>query len=110
MSKDNSGRYADLYIFVPSAKQIIHIAERGGGNLLIKGTGNEYVDYLYFEQYELNNGITAIDGGTITLRDVIRYKYCCTTDTIRDVLEALYGNREMEYEILEQREADHEDN
>ena len=46
-------RYADLYIFIPVMKQIIRIAEGTGDNLLPEDIEEGYVDYIYYEQYEL---------------------------------------------------------
>ena len=54
MSAEN--KYADLYIFVPAMEQIIHIAEGTGYNLLQEDIEEGYVDYIYYEQYELSQG------------------------------------------------------
>lgn len=53
--KENPNRYDDLYIFIPDENQIIRISEGSGDNLLPEDTAEGYVDYIYYEQYELGN-------------------------------------------------------
>ena len=41
----NDTRYADVFIYVPSANQILRIGEGGGTNLLKEDEEAGYVDY-----------------------------------------------------------------
>lgn len=84
--------YDDLFVFVPEMKQIIRIAEGGGDNLLSEDQNQEYVDYIYYEQYELSNGIPEVDGGMVLLKEMLRDKHERIADCIPDVLDMAYGS------------------
>lgn len=92
--------YDDLFIFVSSVKQIIRIAEGGGENLLQEDIKEGYVDYIYYEQYELDNGMPEVDGGQVLLKETLRDKYQCMADCIQDVLDMAYGNALVDCLIL----------
>lgn len=98
MSAEN--KYADLYIFVPAMDQIIHIAEGTGYNLLQEDIEEGYVDYIYYEQYELSQGFPEIDGGQVLLEEAFRGKFSCTEDAVEDVLSMAYGTYEIDYVVL----------
>lgn len=83
--------YNDLFVFVQEEKQIIRISEGTGDNLLPEDTEEGYVDYIYYEQYELNIDIQSVDGGMILLKEMVRDKYKCLADSIPDVLEMAYN-------------------
>ncbi len=94
--------YDDLFIFVPEMKQIIRIAE-GTRTILYPEDQNQdqdYVDYIYYEQYELNQGMTGVDGGTIILGKMVRDHYRCLADSIQDVLSMAYGSNMVDCMIL----------
>lgn len=74
--------YDDLFVFVPEMKQIIRIAEGSGDNLLPEDIEDGYVDYIYYEQYELSNNMPEVDGGQILMEEMFRDKYECTADCI----------------------------
>ncbi len=84
-------RYSCLFIFVPEMRQIIHIAEGDGSNLSTEDIENGYVDYIYYDQYELVEDITEVDGGQILLTEPLRDKYCYMVECIPDVLDMAYG-------------------
>lgn len=84
--------YDDLFIFVPEKKQIIRIAEGTGDNLLPEDQDQGYVDYIYYEQYELSQGMAEVDGGQIMLEKTVRDQYRCMADSIQDVLSMAYDN------------------
>lgn len=101
--KENPNRYDDLYIFIPDENQIIRISEGSGDNLLPEDTAEGYVDYIYYEQYELSNGLSEVDGGQVLLKDMFRDRYGCTEDSIPEVLNMAYGNCDMEYMVLKRK-------
>lgn len=92
--------YDDLYIFVPEMRQIIRIAEGTGDNLLNEDIEDGYVDYLCYEQYELDADMPYICGGQILLTDMFRDRYGCTADCIQEVLNTAYGTCTVDFIIL----------
>ncbi len=42
-------RYEDVFIYVPSVRQILRIAEGDGMNLLDEDKTEGYVDYIYYD-------------------------------------------------------------
>lgn len=84
-------RYSGIFIFVPEMRQIVRIAEGNGSNLLPEDVENGYVDYIYYDQYELGAEITETDGGQLLLEEPLRDKYCCMAECIPDVLDMAYG-------------------
>lgn len=92
--------YDDLFLFVPEMKQIIRIAEGTGDNLLAEDIADGYVDYIYYEQYELGAGMPEVDGGQIMMDELFRDKYRCTADCIQDVLSMAYGSCLVDCMIL----------
>ena len=84
--------YDDLFVFVMEMRQIICIAEGSGDNLLPEDKKEGYVDYIYYEQYEIEVGMPEVDGGQILLEEPLRDKYRCMADCIQDVLSMVYGN------------------
>jgi len=86
-----AGRYSDMFIFVPEMRQIIHISEGDGSNLLPEDIGDGYVDYIYYGQYEVEEGMPEVDGGQILLKGPLRDRYHCLAECIPDVLEMAYG-------------------
>lgn len=102
MSAEN--RYDDLYIFIPVMKQIVRIAEGTGDNLLPEDIEEGYVDYIYYEQYELSQDFPEIDGGQVLLEEMFRDKFSCTEEAVGDVLSMAYGTYEIDYVVLEGKE------
>lgn len=100
LNKKKPEGYDELFIFVPDAGQIIRIEEGTGDNLLKEDIENGYVDYIYYDQYELNNGIEEVDGGQVLLTELFREKYRCTADCISEVLNMAYGTCTLDYMIL----------
>lgn len=93
--------YEDIFIFVPGVGQIIRMAEGSSDNLLSEDMENGYVDYIYYEQYELGAGIPEVDGGQILLDELLRDRYCRMAECIPDVLDLAYGNRMIGFMILD---------
>lgn len=98
MSAEN--RYADLYIFVPAMEQIIHIAEGTGDNLLQEDIEEGYVDYIYYEQYELDPAMTNCDGGQVMLTEMFRDKFKSTLEAVPATLDMAYGDENLGYVVL----------
>lgn len=95
-----SGKYDDLYIYIPKKRQIVRIAEGTGDNLHSEDIEKGYVDYIYYEQYEIGVDMPEVDGGQVLLNKPFRDKYRRTANCIQDVLSMAYGDSFMEYMIL----------
>ena len=94
--------YDDVFIYVPDASQIVRIAEGNGSNLDETDIENGFVDYIYYEQHSLENGIPEVDGGIILL-DLLFQDMFESTDNkycISRVLYMAYGNNKLEYVLL----------
>lgn len=92
--------YGDVFIYVPEMRQIIRISEGTGDNLLPEDVEQGYVDYIYYEQYELGINMPEVDGGQILLEKLLRDKYRCMADCISDVLDMAYGCNTVDCMIL----------
>ena len=91
MADQGYGTYNDVFIFVPEKRQIIHISEGSGDNLLQEDIENGYVDYIYYSQYGLDTGMPEAGGGMVLLEEMLGDKYRCMEECIPDVLEMAYG-------------------
>ena len=92
--------YKDTFIFVPSANQIIRIAEGDGTNLLEEDKAIGYVDYIYYDQYDLGRNLEIVDGGQIMLEKPFRELFESTEDCIPQVLDFAYDDPTLNYIIL----------
>lgn len=90
-----------IHIFVPKMKQIVRISEGTGDNLLDEDIEAGYVDYIYYEQYDMEYDIVEADGGMVMLKELFRDKFTCTKDCIPNVLDMAYGNDSLSYIVLE---------
>lgn len=90
-----------IHIYVPEMKQIVRISEGTGDNLLDEDIEAGYVDYIYYEQYELGLDIRETDGGQVMLEKLFREQFTCTKDSIPNVLDMAYGNESIKYIVLE---------
>ena len=93
-------RYKEVFAYVPSANQIIRVAEGDGINLLEEDEEKGYVDYIYYDQYELEEEMNNYDGGQVMLKELFRDKFKSTKEAIPAVLDMAYGNRNLGYVIL----------
>ena len=89
-----------IYIYVPSEQQLIRIAEGSGDNLDDDDIKAGYVDYIYYDQYELDSQMDNVDGGQIMMTELFRDKYKSTEECIPEVLEFAFGSAKMDYIIL----------
>lgn len=96
--------FDDVFLYVPGAGQIVHISEGAGTNLTDEDIRDGYVDYLDYSQYDLSDGIQETDGGMMLSGEYVRKRYTQLADSIRDVLDLLYGSRDVAYIRLEKRE------
>lgn len=100
LKNEKSYGYGDLFIYVPEMRQIIRIAEGSGDNLLREDVEQGYIDYIYYEQYELEIDMPEADGGQILLGKPLRVKYRCIADCIPSVLDMAYGCSTVDCIIL----------
>lgn len=91
-----------VYIFVPTANQIVKISEGTGDNLLDEDIEAGYADYIYYEQYSVATDFPEVDGGMVMLTKLFREQFTCTKDCIPNVLDMAYGNGSLGYIVLEQ--------
>lgn len=94
-----TGNFDDIYIFVPSAKQIIRIAEGIGMNLLDEDIRAGFVDYIYYDQHDLDIELPEVDGGQVMLEKPFCELFSCTEDCIPRVLDLAYGVQ-LPYTVL----------
>ncbi len=90
----------DIFIYVPAADQLIRIAEGTGDNLIAEDEELGYVDYVYYEQYGMEQDFPEVDGGQMMTKEMLWEKYDDLTDAIPDVLDMAYSNAETEYVLL----------
>jgi hypothetical protein len=89
-----------IYIYVPAFKQIIKISEGSGDNLTDEDLDAGYVDYIYYDTYELGCDIRELDGGMVMLTEPFQELFTCTADAISHVLDMAYCNDTLDYKIL----------
>ena len=92
--------FDEIYIYVPSKKQIIRIAEGSGDNLTNDDMEQGYVDYIYYETHSLEQDIPEVDGGMILLKQLFKQKYNSTKESIPAVLDMAYEDENIDYVLL----------
>lgn len=92
--------FDEIYIYVPSKKQIIRIAEGSGDNLTNDDIEQGYVDYIYYETHSLEQDLPEADGGMIMLKQLFRQKYNSTKESIPAVLDMAYEDESIDYLLL----------
>ena len=95
--------YEDVFIYVPVANQILRVSEGNGSNLLQEDEAHGYVDYIYYDQYELDPEMTNCDGGQVLLAEMFRNKFKNTLEAVPAVLDMAYGNRNLGYIVLKEK-------
>lgn len=93
--------YNDIFIYVQTKKQIIRIDEGSGDNLTDDDIGQGYVDYIYYEVYNVQQDFPEIDGGMIMLKELFQEKFKSTKEAIPAVLDMAYGDESIEYIVLD---------
>lgn len=92
--------YNDIFIYVKTKKQIIRIDEGSGDNLTDDDIAQGYVDYIYYEVYNVQQDLPEVDGGTIMLTEWFQEKFESTKEAIPAVLDMAYGDESIEYIML----------
>lgn len=92
--------YGDVFVYVPSERQILRVSEGNGSNLLEEDEVQGYVDYIYYDQYELDSEMTNCDGGQVMLTELFRDKFKSTLDAVPAALDMAYGNEKLGYVVL----------
>lgn len=92
--------YNDIFIYVPTMRQIIRIDEGSGDNLTDDDIAQGYVDYIYYEVYNVQQDLPEVDGGTIMLTEWFQEKFESTKEAIPAVLDMAYGDESIEYIML----------
>lgn len=92
--------FNEIFIYVPDAHQILRINEGTGDNLLDEDIDAGYVDYIYYDQHGLENGLPEVDGGMVLLTELFQDKFTCTEDAVPHVLDMAYGQPELSYIVL----------
>lgn len=93
--------YNDIFIYVKTKKQIIRIDEGSGDNLTDDDIAQGYVDYIYYEVYNVQQDLPEVDGGMIMLTEWFQEKFESTKDAIPVVLDMAYGDESIEYIMLD---------
>lgn len=97
----NNDAFNDIFIYVQAMRQIIRIDEGSGDNLTDDDVAQGYVDYIYYEVYNVQQDLPEVDGGMIMLTEVFQKKFKSTKDAIPAVLDMAYGNESMGYIALD---------
>ena len=92
--------YNDIFIYVPTMRQIIRIDEGSGDNLTDDDIAKGYVDYIYYEVYNVQQDLPEVDGGTIMLTEWFQEKFESTKEAIPAVLDMAYGDESIGYIML----------
>lgn len=90
-----------VYIYVPVKNQIIRIAEGTGDNLSDEDMDAGFVDYIYYDQFNLEVSIPEVDGGMVLLTEPFQTEFSDTKEAIPYVLDMAYGDDSISYIVLE---------
>ena len=93
--------YNDIFIYVPTMRQIIRIDEGSGDNLTNDDIDQGYVDYIYYEVYNVQQDLPEVDGGIIMLTEWFQEKFESTKEAIPAVLDMAYGDESIGYIMLD---------
>lgn len=97
----NNNNFNDIFIYVQTKRQIIRIDEGSGDNLTDDDIAKGYVDYIYYEVYNVQQDLPEVDGGMIMLTKPFQEKFKSTKEAIPAVLDMAYGNESMGYIVLD---------
>lgn len=93
--------FNDIFIYVQTKKQIIRIDEGSGDNLTDDDIAQGYVDYIYYEVYNVQQDLPEVDGGMIMLTELFQEKFKSTKEAIPAVLDMAYGDESIGYIMLD---------
>lgn len=97
----NNNEFNDIFIYVQAMKQIIRIAEGSGDNLTDDDISQGYIDYIYYDVYNVQQDLPEVDGGMIMLTELFQDKFKSTKDAIPAVLDMAYGDASIKYIVLD---------
>ena len=97
----NNNELKDIFIYVQAMRQIIRIGEGSGDNLTNDDINQGYVDYIYYDTYNVQQDLPEVDGGMIMLTELFQDKFKSTKDAIPAVLDMAYGDASIKYIILD---------
>lgn len=81
----------NLVIYYKEKGELISISEGDGSNLSSEDEANGYVDYLYYDVYDIQDIGEPIDGGMVLLKKPIKEKFNCANEVVNRVLNMHYG-------------------
>jgi hypothetical protein len=93
--------YNDIFIYVQTKRQIVRIDEGSGDNLTDDDIAQGYVDYIYYEVYNVQQDLPEVDGGMIMLTELFQEKFKSTKEAIPAVLDMAYGDESIGYIVLD---------
>ena len=96
-----NNEFNDIFIYVPTMRQIIRIDEGSGDNLTDDDIAQGYVDYIYYEVYNVQQDLPEVDGGMVMLTELFKNKFKSVKDAIPVVLDMAYGDESIEYILLD---------
>ena len=97
----NNNELKDIFIYVQAMRQIIRIGEGSGDNLTNDDINQGYVDYIYYDTYNVQQDLPEVDGGMIMLTELFQDKFKSTKDAIPAVLDMAYGDASIKYIVLD---------
>ena len=97
----NNNEFNDIFIYVQGIRQIIRIGEGSGDNLTNDDINQGYVDYIYYDTYNVQQDLPEVDGGMIMLTELFQDKFKSTKDAIPAVLDMAYGDASIKYIVLD---------
>ena len=96
-----NNEFNDIFIYVPTMRQIIRIDEGSGDNLTNDDIDQGYVDYIYYEVYNVQQNLPEVDGGMVMLTELFQNKFKSVKDAIPTVLDMAYGDESIGYIMLD---------
>ena len=96
-----NNEFNDIFIYVPTMRQIIRIDEGSGDNLTDDDIAQGYVDYIYYEVYNVQQDLPEVDGGIVMLTELFQNKFKSVKDSIPAVLDMAYGDESIGYIMLD---------
>lgn len=97
----NNNEFNDIFIYVQAMKQIIRIAEGSGDNLTDDDISQGYIDYIYYDVYNVQQDLPEVDGGMAMLTELFQEKFKSVKDAIPAVLDMAYGDESIKYVVLD---------
>ena len=97
----NNNKFKDIFIYVQAMRQIIRIGEGSGDNLTNDDINQGYVDYIYYDTYNVQQDLPEVDGGMIMLTELFQEKFKSVKDAIPAVLDMAYGDESIKYVVLD---------